>query len=441
MALVGTINIAMQATTVGLKKGLDEARGLLGGFQAEIGKINGLVAGIGLGLGAGGLVAFLADAADKGSDLGETMNKIKEVFGGSAGTIVRMSEQMAEQFGSVKQETLDAAANIGLVAQGAGLGSAAAAGLSEKLVRLADDASSFYNVPLAVALEKIRAGLIGEAEPLRAFGVLLSESAMKQEAMRLGIGTVNGELTEQEKVLARVELITRGLSKAQGDHARTMDSYANQMRRLRGEWENTKAAMGGPVAGTAATLLKLLRENPGGVAKSVFSLGMYQDFNFQDVADSAAGVNKLDLGKLGAGPSAAERKQAADMAVFERAAQAARAARLAAFERGKFNGGGFGAFGMFGNLGGMLAGKAAAGSIRAELAARGPENPLAGAMTLGSREAASTILRARSGRDAQADLAKVATNTEKQLGVLDRIAGGIDALAGKNAQLQVLASL
>ncbi|MCV6900945.1 hypothetical protein OE165_28330, partial [Escherichia coli] len=80
----------------------------------------------------------------------------------------------------------------------------------------ADDASSFYNVPLESALEKIRSGLVGEAEPLRAFGVLLSEAAVKQQALAMGVRPVNGELSEQEKVMARVELITKGLNKAQG---------------------------------------------------------------------------------------------------------------------------------------------------------------------------------------------------------------------------------
>ena len=164
--------------------------------------------------------------------------------------------------------------------------------MSVKLTRLADDASSFYNVPLETALEKIRSGLVGEAEPLRAFGVLLSEANMKSAALSLGLKPVAGEFTEQEKVMARVKLITEGLSKAQGDHERTMGSYANQIRMLKGEFENWKADVGGPVAGGASLVMQSMRQEGVGMA---IQRSLYSAFGFntwQGPADKAAGVLK-----------------------------------------------------------------------------------------------------------------------------------------------------
>jgi hypothetical protein len=85
------------------------------------------------------------------------------------------------------------------------------------MAMLAADASSFYNVPLDVALEKIRSGLSGEAEPLRAFGVFLSDAAMKAKAAQMGLAGLNGELTEGQKITVRAALIQEQLGTANGD--------------------------------------------------------------------------------------------------------------------------------------------------------------------------------------------------------------------------------
>ena len=71
--------------------------------------------------------------------------------------------------------------------------------MSSRMVELAADMASAKNVPLDVALEKIRAGLIGESEPLRTMGVLLSEARVKQEAYSSGLAETGTELTNTQK--------------------------------------------------------------------------------------------------------------------------------------------------------------------------------------------------------------------------------------------------
>jgi hypothetical protein len=124
----------------------------------------------------------------------------------------------------------DFAAEVSAVFAAAKLPEKQVAKLSMKFTQLAADMSSFFNVPAADALAALRSGLVGEAEPLRRFGVLLSEAAVKAEAVRLGIAKTGAELTEQQKVQARASLIMRSLNKASGDYARTSDGVANRMR-------------------------------------------------------------------------------------------------------------------------------------------------------------------------------------------------------------------
>lgn len=259
----------------------------------------------------GPMISMTQRMADAGSTLFETMNKIDVTFGKSRGTVVAMANEMATRFGTVKNVALDAAANVGLIGQAAGMTEEQSAHLAVQMTKLADDASSFFNVPMDVALEKIRSGLVGQARPLREFGVLLSKSAVDHELMRMGIQKVHGEFTEQEKVMARVEIITRSLAKAQGDHERTMGSYVNQQRKLRGEMENFTTGIGAGVAGAEAQFMVNVRDKGiiGGIGShigSVFAqLFGNKDTAFQGGADVAAG---LEIGLKGIGDETAKPK-------------------------------------------------------------------------------------------------------------------------------------
>ena len=125
-----------------------------------------------------------------------------------------------------------------------GVATDASAEMSQALVELSGDLASFNNVDPTIALEKLRAGLAGEAEPLRQFGVFLSEAAVQQEAYQSGIAETGEELTEAQKVQARYNIIFEQTTKQQGDFARTADSLPNQLRSMRAEFENISAEVG-----------------------------------------------------------------------------------------------------------------------------------------------------------------------------------------------------
>jgi hypothetical protein len=242
-------------------------RNLKGQFLPGAGGGGGLF-GMGGALGMGGFLpamgaaytgkkvfSELHDSVTKGGDMIETMQKLNVVFGSATGSVNNMANEMADKFGSSRAVMLDAASSFGLIGQAAKMSEAESSKMAIAMTKLADDASSFYNVPLASALEKIQAGMVGQSRPLREFGVLINIASVNAKAAEMGFTRVNGSFSESEKVMARVKLITEGLAKAQGDHMRTMDSYANSVRQLEGMWENTKTELGKPVAGAVGVLL------------------------------------------------------------------------------------------------------------------------------------------------------------------------------------------
>lgn len=111
-----------------------------------------------------------------------------------------------------------------------GLSKDASYELSTGLVALGEDMASFYNLSSEEAFTKLRSGLTGEAEPLKALGILVNEATVEQYAYATGIAKTGEKLTEQQKVLARYQAILAQTTNAQGDLARTLDNPANQMR-------------------------------------------------------------------------------------------------------------------------------------------------------------------------------------------------------------------
>lgn len=236
--------VDIEARDAAFRKSIGSLRGELSAIGVAIGTAAGDLAASAIARATSAIAGFFAKGISGAANLGESLSKVDAVFGGSAATITRAADSLAKAYGLPRQAILDAGASIGLVAKAAGQSQSAAADMGAQMARLAADASSFYNVPLEEALGKIRSGLVGESEPLRAFGVLLSEEAVAAEAVAMGLARSTRDVDQQAKVMARASLITRGLADAQGDLERTSGSTANQWRKLTGSLENTAVAIG-----------------------------------------------------------------------------------------------------------------------------------------------------------------------------------------------------
>jgi hypothetical protein len=248
--LLGTLGTVRQKLlgfgAMGLQVGQQFAAGMGGGLSGLLGLVGTAAAGpIAIAVTAiAALVGGLIKCTMLASDFNETIAKTEQVFGSSTGKITSAADEMAAKFGVVKTDFMDAASMFGLIAQGAGVAGDKAADMSVSLAKLAADASSFYNTSVDVALEKIRAGLVGESEPLRAFGVMLSEDAVKAKALAMGLAKPGQELTNQMKIMARYQLIQEGLGKASGDLERTGGGFANQWRMFTGQLVNIGTTIG-----------------------------------------------------------------------------------------------------------------------------------------------------------------------------------------------------
>ena len=136
-------------------------------------------------------------------DVVESESLFETSMGNMAGAARQWSEELSQTLGLSATELRK---NLGVMynmTSSMGLSSNTAYDLSTSLVMLAQDMASFYNMDTEEAFTKLRAGITGETEPLKALGILIDENTIKQYAYENGIAEVGEELTNQQKILAR----------------------------------------------------------------------------------------------------------------------------------------------------------------------------------------------------------------------------------------------
>ncbi len=167
------------------------------------------------------------------ANLTEAQNKVTRVFKESADAILTFAQTGPRALGQTEQQVLEAAGAFGAMFNALGISNDAIAAMSKRLVTLAADMASFNNQDPSDMLRRIQSGLAGEAEPLRRFGVFLTEARVKTKALALGLAETADEISESDKVLARYALILEDTKQQSGDYALTSDELINSSRTLR----------------------------------------------------------------------------------------------------------------------------------------------------------------------------------------------------------------
>lgn len=173
---------------------------------------------------------------DYASDLAEVQNVVDVTFGSATEAINSWSKECLAAYGMNEVSAKRYAGTIGAMLKSSGLAGDAIVDMSKDVVGLAGDMASFYNLDLETAFEKIRSGISGETEPLKQLGINMSVANLEAYALSQGITTAYNEMSQAEQVMLRYNYLMSTTADAQGDFARTQDSYANQTRLLSESW-------------------------------------------------------------------------------------------------------------------------------------------------------------------------------------------------------------
>lgn len=176
-------------------------------------------------------IAGIGTAATKmAMDAVESENLFEVAMASMAEDARKWSEETSKALGLNAYNVRNNMATYNAMLTSMGLASDESLKMSEGLTQLSYDMASFYNLKPEEAFEKLKSGISGEAEPLKALGILVNDTTIKTYAYTHGIAQQGEQLTEAQKVQARYGAIMQATSNAQGDLARTMDSPTNKLR-------------------------------------------------------------------------------------------------------------------------------------------------------------------------------------------------------------------
>ena len=174
----------------------------------------------------------------------ENMNLFTVAMGEYSSEAQSYAESVGELMGIDPGEWMRNQGVFMTLATGFGVAGDRAATMSQQLTQLGYDISSFYNISVEDAMQKLQSGLSGELEPLRRLGYDLSQAKLQATALSLGIEKSVSSMTQAEKAQLRYYAIMTQVTTAQGDMKRTLDAPANQLRVLKSQVTQAARAIG-----------------------------------------------------------------------------------------------------------------------------------------------------------------------------------------------------
>ena len=230
----------------------------------------------------------LWSSIEKSNDYVENLNLFTVSMGEFASEAKEYAETVRDSMGIDPSEWMRAQGIFMTMATGFGVASDRAYTMSKNLTQLGYDLSSFYNMDIETAMLKLKSGLAGELEPLRAIGYDLSQAKLEATALELGITKSVAAMTQAEKAQLRYYAILTQVTVAQGDMARTLDDPANQVRIFKAEINMAAREIGNvfiPMLNAILPYAIAVTRVIGTLASNIASLFGYKPKGEDDITD------------------------------------------------------------------------------------------------------------------------------------------------------------
>lgn len=253
---IGKVRLDLEANYSGFQKQLNGISGKATGMvSSAFGKLGGVIAGT---FAVTKLIQFGKASINLASDLQEVQNVVDVVFGESASQINNFAKTAINAYGLSELSAKKYSSTMGAMLKSMGLSNDAVLNMSQSITALAGDMASFYNLDGDDAFNKIRAGISGETEPLKQLGINMSVANLEAYALSQGITKAYQSMSQSEQALLRYKYLLSTTADAQGDFARTSDSWSNQTRILKEQFNSLKATLGSAFIAVLAPVVKML---------------------------------------------------------------------------------------------------------------------------------------------------------------------------------------
>lgn len=244
----------------------DSGGGVLSGFLSRLDVIGDIASGQflanmavnGINSIIDGVTGSIDESIGLASDLVETQNVVDVTFEDSASTINKWAQEALNAYGITETKAKQYSSTLGAMLKSMGIADDKVLQMSMDMAGLAADMASFYNLDHDTAFEKIRSGISGENEPLKALGINMSVANLNAFALEKGMNKAFDKMTQAEQATLRYQYLLEATKDAQGDFARTGDSFSNEMRKLQTNLDRIKTEFGKGLLGVVTPAISLL---------------------------------------------------------------------------------------------------------------------------------------------------------------------------------------
>lgn len=241
---------------------------------------------------------FIAQAVTESNKHQEDLNLFTVALGQYAAEAQNYAEKVSDVMGINPAQWLRNQGVFNTLLTGFGDTAERAQLMSQNLTQLGYDISSFFNISIEDAMQKLQSGISGELEPLRRLGYDLSQARLEQTALNLGIKESVANMTQAEKAELRYYAIMTQVTTAQGDMARTLEAPANQLRILQAQLTQAARAIGNifipalnAILPYAIAVVQVIRE----IANALANLAGFKltEVDYSGVNSAAVGAGSL----------------------------------------------------------------------------------------------------------------------------------------------------
>lgn len=241
---------------------------------------------------------FIAQAVTESNKYQEDLNLFTVALGQYAAEAQNYAEKVSDVMGIDPAQWLRNQGVFNTLLTGFGDTAERAQLMSQNLTQLGYDISSFFNISIEDAMQKLQSGISGELEPLRRLGYDLSQARLEQTALNLGIKENVANMTQAEKAELRYYAIMTQVTTAQGDMARTLEAPANQLRILQAQLTQAARAIGNifipalnAILPYAIAVVQVIRE----IANALANLAGFKltEMDYSGVNSAAVGAGSL----------------------------------------------------------------------------------------------------------------------------------------------------
>ena len=262
-------------------------------------------------LGIGGLFSLtfatvgrkIGDSITEMNSYIENVNLFTVSMGKYADEAMDYAEKVQDAMGIDMSEFIRNQGIFMNMASGFGVAEDKAYKLSKGLTELAYDISSFYNVDVDTAFQRLQSGIAGEIEPVRRWGIALDQASMQEWMLKKGIDAKVNSLNQADKAMIRYNMMVEAMAGngAIGDFARTLITPANAIRILQQQITQLSRAIGSLFIPILIKVIPYVQAFVKVLTSAIQTLASF--FGFQMPKIDYSGMENLSAGASGASDS------------------------------------------------------------------------------------------------------------------------------------------